>query len=102
MSRLLQSPAAVQYMDNYRKLLSLPADPGNTYQSGSGTLGSYGFDEKRILEMTTTSLQRTAVNAALEAGKAILEIYHTDFAVQHKEDTSPLTQADQASHEIIS
>ncbi|WP_456373640.1 3'(2'),5'-bisphosphate nucleotidase CysQ [Thiolapillus sp.] len=36
-----------------------------------------------------------------EAGKAILAIYEQDFAVQHKEDDSPLTQADLASHEYI-
>ena len=35
------------------------------------------------------------------AGKAILEIYGQDFAVQHKEDDSPLTQADLASHNHI-
>jgi len=35
------------------------------------------------------------------AGTAILEIYGQDFAVQQKEDASPLTQADLASHRII-
>lgn len=52
--------------------------------------------------MTAPTLLHTAVMAALEAGAAILDIYETDFAVQHKEDSSPLTKADQASHEIIS
>ncbi|BAO43189.1 3'(2'),5'-bisphosphate nucleotidase CysQ [Thiolapillus brandeum] len=36
-----------------------------------------------------------------DAGKAILEIYEQDFAVQHKDDDSPLTQADLASHKHI-
>jgi len=38
---------------------------------------------------------------AVEAGKAILEIYQQDFEVVQKEDKSPLTQADLASHRII-
>ncbi|MFO7801603.1 MAG: 3'(2'),5'-bisphosphate nucleotidase CysQ [Desulfovermiculus sp.] len=51
--------------------------------------------------MSTHTLLRTAVRAALEAGAAILDIYHTDFSVQHKDDQSPLTKADQAAHEVI-
>jgi 3'(2'), 5'-bisphosphate nucleotidase len=35
------------------------------------------------------------------AGDAILEIYNSDFAVEHKADESPLTQADLAAHHII-
>jgi 3'(2'), 5'-bisphosphate nucleotidase len=35
------------------------------------------------------------------AGDAILEIYQSDFAVEHKSDESPLTQADLAAHQII-
>ena len=38
---------------------------------------------------------------AVEAGKAILEIYQQDFEVVQKADQSPLTQADLASHRII-
>jgi 3'(2'), 5'-bisphosphate nucleotidase len=40
-------------------------------------------------------------NLAREAGKAILEVYETDFEVERKEDASPLTLADRRSHEII-
>ena len=36
-----------------------------------------------------------------EAGKAILEVYATDFDVQSKDDASPLTQADLAAHRRI-
>ena len=44
----------------------------------------------------------TSITAALEAGKAILEIYHSgDFDVEIKRDNSPLTKADTASHNII-
>ena len=39
---------------------------------------------------------------AREAGKAILEVYETDFAVEQKADASPLTLADRRSHQIIS
>ena len=38
---------------------------------------------------------------AERAGDAILEIYATDFDVDHKADDSPLTQADLAAHKII-
>ena len=35
------------------------------------------------------------------AGQAILEVYGSDFEVQHKSDQSPLTQADLAAHRVI-
>ena len=35
------------------------------------------------------------------AGRAILEVYHQDFAVEHKDDSSPLTAADLAAHAAI-
>ncbi len=38
---------------------------------------------------------------AVEAGKAIMEVYETDFTVEYKEDDSPLTRADRLSHRII-
>jgi len=42
-----------------------------------------------------------AVHAAVEAGREILEIYKTDFAIESKEDRTPLTTADKRSHEVI-
>ncbi len=36
-----------------------------------------------------------------QAGEKILAVYHTDFAVQAKDDQSPLTLADQQAHEHI-
>ncbi len=43
-----------------------------------------------------------AINAALEAGRAILEVYgKEDFGIEFKEDQSPLTLADQRAHSII-
>ena len=45
---------------------------------------------------------KTAIEAALEAGKAILEIYHSgDFEIEIKGDKSPLTRADIVAHNII-
>jgi 3'(2'), 5'-bisphosphate nucleotidase len=41
------------------------------------------------------------VDLAVDAGQAILEVYATDFDVQSKDDESPLTQADLASHRRI-
>ena len=37
----------------------------------------------------------------VHAGKEILEIYETDFSVEHKDDNSPLTAADMAAHHCI-
>jgi 3'(2'), 5'-bisphosphate nucleotidase len=48
------------------------------------------------------NLLNTAVIAALEASKAILEIYHSGaFDIELKGDNSPLTRADTASHNVI-
>ena len=47
-------------------------------------------------------LINTAIIAALEAGKSILEIYHSgEFEEEIKIDKSPLTKADIASHNVI-
>ncbi len=42
-----------------------------------------------------------AIQAAIEAGRAILDVYHSDFSVEYKTDSSPLTLADKKSHEVI-
>ena len=42
-----------------------------------------------------------AIDAALKAGKAIMEIYQTDFQSELKEDKSPITKADLISNKII-
>lgn len=47
-------------------------------------------------------LLKTAIKAALQAGKEIMQIYKSDdFGVETKADESPLTKADKAAHEII-
>jgi 3'(2'), 5'-bisphosphate nucleotidase len=42
-----------------------------------------------------------AIEAALEAGKEILEVYENTFEVEYKDDKSPLTIADKKAHQII-
>jgi len=51
--------------------------------------------------MTREELLITAINAALKGGEEILAIYESDFAVEHKEDRTPLTQADKNAHLAI-
>ena len=43
----------------------------------------------------------TIIDIAEQAATKILEIYQTDFSVEDKEDKSPLTAADMASHNVI-
>jgi 3'(2'), 5'-bisphosphate nucleotidase len=42
-----------------------------------------------------------AIQAAIEGGKKIMEVYAQDFSVFTKEDSSPLTEADRQAHESI-
>ena len=48
-----------------------------------------------------TPLAEQLLDIARHAGNAILEIYRQDFAVAEKDDRSPLTAADLASHQVI-
>jgi 3'(2'), 5'-bisphosphate nucleotidase len=50
--------------------------------------------------METIDLEKV-VSIAKEAGEKILEIYHSDVEVEIKDDQSPLTAADKASHNLI-
>lgn len=43
-----------------------------------------------------------SIEAAIKAGNAIMEVYLSEFAIEHKEDRSPLTLADKKAHEVIS
>lgn len=55
-------------------------------------------------DLDTNNLERLClecVNIARDAGQAILTIYNADFNVEEKEDKSPLTDADMASHNLI-
>jgi 3'(2'), 5'-bisphosphate nucleotidase len=51
--------------------------------------------------METEQLLKLAQQAALEAGKAIMEVYAQPFEVYTKDDDSPVTQADLRASNII-
>ncbi len=44
---------------------------------------------------------QSLIDVSKKAGREILEVYHSPFAVEHKDDNSPLTAADRRSHDII-
>ncbi|WP_281168213.1 3'(2'),5'-bisphosphate nucleotidase CysQ [Arenimonas composti] len=48
-----------------------------------------------------SGLREACVGLAQAAGAAIMQVYARDFDVEFKDDASPLTQADLASHRII-
>ncbi len=52
--------------------------------------------------MKTKHFLQSIIDVSCEAGLAVLEVYNSDFAVERKEDKSPLTMADRRSHRIIS
>ena len=52
--------------------------------------------------MQNLNFLAAAIQAAVEAGKAVLDVYNTDFHVDYKKDQSPLTLADKQAHDIIS
>jgi 3'(2'), 5'-bisphosphate nucleotidase len=49
----------------------------------------------------TDTLREGAITLARDAAAAILGIYDSSFAVEHKADASPLTAADLAAHRIL-
>jgi 3'(2'), 5'-bisphosphate nucleotidase len=51
--------------------------------------------------MINPGLITLSIEAAIKAGSAILEVYQSEFAVEHKEDRSPLTLADKNAHDVI-
>ncbi len=53
-------------------------------------------------QITLPDLLQTTVSLARRAGHHILDIYDSDFSVSQKDDDSPLTAADLASHRCLS
>jgi 3'(2'), 5'-bisphosphate nucleotidase len=51
--------------------------------------------------MITNDLREAVIALAQDAASAILDIYDSEFAVEHKDDDSPLTAADLAAHRCI-
>lgn len=50
---------------------------------------------------TPASLLAQVSTIAREAGELILDVYRSDFDIEHKDDASPLTRADVAAHRHI-
>lgn len=55
----------------------------------------------KLNHLKIPGLTEDICNIAKSAGKKILEIYNSDFSISQKNDESPLTTADDASHKII-
>ena len=47
------------------------------------------------------SILKKALEAAYLGGLEIMDVYNSDFAVETKDDKSPLTLADTLSHELL-
>jgi len=48
-----------------------------------------------------SKLLDAVASIAVEAAQRILSVYNSPFTVEHKDDKSPLTEADRAAHELI-
>ena len=53
------------------------------------------------MTLPINSLAQTMLRIAKKAGDKIMAIYENDFAIYEKQDTSPLTEADLAAHNVI-
>lgn len=51
--------------------------------------------------MNREELLIIAIKAAIKGGDEILAVYESDFAIEHKDDQSPLTEADKRAHLAI-
>lgn len=51
--------------------------------------------------MDFNKLLKTAINAAIKGGEAIMQVYNSDFEVEKKSDNSPLTIADTNCNQVI-
>lgn len=47
------------------------------------------------------NLLKIAIQASLDAGKVIMDVYNSNIDVDYKDDKSPLTEADKRANEII-
>jgi len=54
-----------------------------------------------MTERTDDELAEAVAEIAAEAGEAIMAVYQTDFAVEQKADTSPVTEADKKAEDLI-
>jgi len=49
----------------------------------------------------TCALLDGVIDIATDAGRRIVEVYNQEFTIQHKDDKTPLTEADMAAHDAI-
>ena len=59
----------------------------------------YVFENQ--IDYMLPKILETAVYAAYDAGKVIMDIYAKDFSVEYKDDNFPLTEADKKSNDLI-
>jgi 3'(2'), 5'-bisphosphate nucleotidase len=52
--------------------------------------------------MRQENLLLRSIIASIRGGMAILDVYHSDYSVEYKQDDSPLTLADKRSNQMIS
>lgn len=64
-------------------------------------LSNFTLKHEKMNNQTQSVLTLSAIQAAIFAGRKILEIYNTGFTTSYKADQSPLTTADLAANEII-
>ena len=57
--------------------------------------------QTKTVKMNMNELLIKAINASIKGGQAIMDVYASDFAVEHKDDESPLTLADKNCNEVI-
>jgi 3'(2'), 5'-bisphosphate nucleotidase len=51
--------------------------------------------------MNFNELLMKAINASIKGGHAIMDVYDSDFSIEHKDDKSPLTMADKNCNSVI-
>ena len=76
---------------------------GGNYGCGGGQRDCFSYQNPYIPDKDYEYILR-AMDAALAAGKEILNVYNdpfSDFQIERKADNSPLTLADRKAHEII-
>lgn len=59
----------------------------------SNTIAAAASDDTAVLALFE--------RLALSAGRVVLDVFHSDMAISHKQDSSPVTEADRQSEKII-
>ena len=59
------------------------------------------FLQNFAIQMKINKNLEIAIEASIDAGKVVIEVYDTEFKVEIKGDKSPLTEADKRANDII-